>query len=120
MGHIVLDIEHIDLYFKKNGIHNINVSEHLLKNNTQIQNLMYNTTKIQHTDTLINNIYNIIRQNNIYNNYISKKSTIIEKIISDDKNLNKQKSKNIITYKKKISDAINGKQLENMVEFEIK
>jgi len=120
MGNVI-SIEDIELYLKKNGMFNINVNEHIKNNNAVIQNLMYTTTaKLEYTTTLHHKMYNIIQQNNILNNYISYKNEIINKIISENKHLKKQKSKYIYAYKKKLSDAITSKQLENLVEFEIK
>jgi len=120
MGHEVVQIEDIDMYLKKNGIFNINVINHIQNNNAQIQNLINPNNKIQAIGTLHKQIFNIIRQNNLFNTYIANKNTIIKKIISKNKNLKKQKPHTINNYKKKITDAINSKQLENLVAFEIK
>jgi len=120
MGHEVLQLELIDLHLKKNGIYNINVNNHIQHNNAQIQNLINPKNKIQTICTLHKKIFNIIRQNNLFNSYIDNKNTIIQKIISENKNLKKQKPHTINKYKKKITDAINSKQLENLVVFEIK
>lgn len=121
MGHEVVQIEAIDMYLKKNGIFNINVINHIQNNNAQIQNLINNPdNKIQEIGTLHKQIYNIIRQNNLFNNYIDNKNTIIKKILSENKNLKKQRPNTINNYKKKITDAINSKQLENLVALEIK
>lgn len=54
-----------------------------------------------HTNTLHNKIFNIIRQNNFYDNYMLNKSSIITKIISADKSLKKQLKKYQYLQKKK-------------------
>jgi len=119
MGNVI-DSNHIELFLKANGIFNISVSDHLVKNNDQIQNVLHTTIFIHNTNTLHTKIVNIIGQNNYYENYILHKNSIINKIMSADTNLKKQKLKKVNSYKKKINDALNSKQLGHLVEFEIK
>lgn len=112
MGHEVIQMEANDIYLKKNGVFNINVINHIENNNAQIQNLISNPDiKIQEIGTLHKQIFNFIRQNNLLNNYINNKNTIIKKILSENKNLKKQRQNTINNYKKKVTDVINSKQL---------
>lgn len=119
MGNNVLQIGQIDKYLKRNGIFNINVLNHIQNNSAQIQNLIDVKKNFRAIGSLHNQIYNIIKKNNLLTNYIENKPLIINKIISENKNLKKQKSKMIQNYKKKITDAISSEQLKNIVEFEI-
>ncbi|KAL4125899.1 hypothetical protein QTP88_010136 [Uroleucon formosanum] len=118
MGHVPLDIDDIELFLNKNGIYNIGLIEHLNKNSAQIQNLINGTNKIKHTHNVHYKIFSIIQNNNLFNDYKVHKNTIISQIISNDKNLKKQKTKHINKFKKKINDAINSKQLKSIIEFE--
>jgi len=80
MGNVI-DSNLIELFLKANGIFNISVSDHLVKNNAQIQNVLHTTIFIHNTNTLHTKIVNIIGQNNYYENYILHKNSIINKII---------------------------------------
>jgi len=120
MGHVTLNIDDIQLLLHKNGIYNINLIKHLKYNSAQIQNLINSKNKIRRTDNLHYKIYTIIQDNNLFHNYNVHKNIIVSKIISNDKNLKKQKNKLIYNYKKKIIDAIDSKQLKSIIEFETK
>jgi len=119
MGNVI-DCNLIELFLKANGMFNVSVSDHLVNNNAQIQNILHTTIFIQNKNTLLTKIVNIIVQNNYYKNYMLHKNLIINKIISADKNLKKQKLNKVNSHKKKINDTLNSKRLGHLVEFEIK
>lgn len=121
MGHECITIDTINIYLKTNGIFNINIKNHIKNNHAQIQNLINNPdNRFQEIGTLHKQIFNIIRQNNFFNNYLENKNTIITKFLSENKNLKKQNKKTINNLKKKIQDILNSKTFKAMAEFQIK
>lgn len=103
MGHVVLDIDAIQLFLNKNKIYNINLINHLNNHSAQIINIINDQYKIKPTPAhqLHDKILKIIQQNNFSIDNILHKNTIVSQIISNNKNLKKKKPNTLTTIKKK-------------------
>lgn len=122
MGHLnYVDVDLIDFYLKTNGIYNVNIPKYLNNSLSYIQNHISSNNKILFQKSKIHDeIFHIIKQNNLFNNYILKKDFIISKMLYDNKNLKKAKKNKIYDLKKKIEDAIQSKRLSYIISFENK
>ncbi|KAF0721907.1 Uncharacterized protein FWK35_00025870, partial [Aphis craccivora] len=92
----------------------------VLKQKAFKKNIYKNAKVLRYIAVAITQLSAMGNQNNFLNNYKSYKTEIINNIMSENKHLKKQKAKFISAYKKKLNDAFASKQLENLVEFEIK
>lgn len=121
-GHQYVDVEIIDLYLKKKGIQNVNLLNYMNKSLSYMQDILCTKNQIllPANSKIHNEIINIIKENNFFNEYITKKDIIISKMLYKNKNLKKANKKKINNFKKQITDALESKRLLHSISFENK
>lgn len=110
----------VDTVLNKNKFNNINVKGHIETNNLIIQNIIIQNSKIQKNSNnqLIEKIYNIIKTENLKNNYIENKKKIIDLCINNSNKIFKKKKKQfVMRYKKKIDNILMSKQLRSLISY---
>jgi len=117
-GHVNVDIPLLTTLLNKNNKY-ADVKGHLLTNTLELQSSIFQNAKNNPTYPLINNIFQIIKNEKLEKNYIENKTKIIEICTYNSNTFLKKKNKQfIVAYKKKIENIIKSKQLLSIIEYD--